>query len=99
QNSLVPLVSRFRSPYCESSKICASVRRGEAPVASGVSGRYARSRSHELLVGIAPSPVLPRLDRTHDDVAHGGGMSARVPHGGRVAAADLTTGQALAKMQ
>src|SRR5687767_12340836 len=66
---------------------------------SGVSGSSAGTlRSGELLVGIAPPPGLPRLDRPHDDVARRGGVGPGVSHGRGVAAADLAAGQALAQV-
>ena len=56
------------------------------------------SRSDVGIVDIAPAPVLARLERLDDRVPGGVGVSASVPERRRVAAADLSAGQAQPQM-
>src|SRR5437763_11215643 len=49
---------------------------------------------HGDLVGVAPRPVLARLERTEDVVPGRAGMLGGAPSGGGVAAADVAATQA-----
>src|SRR5262245_33035664 len=55
-------------------------------------------RSHGGVVQVAPPPALARLERTHERVLGGPEVRGRVSAPGRVAAADVSAGEAHAEV-